>query len=159
MNTIDDAAKSASDSISRQGGPWAWLAVFLVGCLVVAVGYVGRELVPVARDYITASTATTQSNAAAIASMTASMESVHKAHASMMAATEATQEVSVANGDKLDVLMRSVDQMAEIITEARSMMANVPQQRAEQTRLLQQIDESIRALAEELRRPPANGSG
>ncbi len=39
---------------------------------------------------------------------------------------------------------RSVDQMAILIGEARTMMQNVPQQRAEQTRLLQQIDQGIK---------------
>lgn len=146
----EDTVKDVLHEASKQGGPIAVLAVMLVAAMLVGIGAVGYILVPVMSDYITASARTLDDNAKSFSELSASMTAVHTAHASMMQATQVTQEAVADNGEKISELQTVVLQMSEIVSEAKMMMKDVPNQRLqhhqEQLKKLDSIDASIQQL-------------
>lgn len=163
--TLDDLSKQAGESITRSGGPWAWLAVGLVAALLVAISYVGRLLIPAFRDYVTASAATIQSNAASIDKLTKSEELSARTHADLVESLIAAQKGITDNGENIRGVQEAIDQIAALLEDAKKTMANVPQQRETQNKLLQQIDDGIQALTQEVKRQqkpevtsPGNGT-
>lgn len=155
----ENLAKDVLHETSKQGGPIAVMAIMLVAAMLAGIGCIGYLLIPVMRDYVAASTHTLERNATSFRDLADSMKLVHQSHAAMMEATEIMQIAVTDNGSKLELLQQSVDQMAKIIAEAQQMMQNVPQQRAEHTRLLQQIDAGIQQLAEELKNVRTGAAG
>lgn len=154
-DVIADAAveltREAAKDISRGNG-WAWLTICWNVAILMGLAGVGYMLVPVARDFIHASSEATRSNTESFRKLSESMTTVHQAHASMLSSLEATTNATSAATAKIDMLMAAVEKMGEAITEARAVMRDVPQQRAEQTKLLEQIDEAIRQLSADLRK-------
>jgi len=146
----EDTVKDVLHETSKQGGPIAVLAVMLVAAMLIGIGAVGYILVPVMSDYIQASARTLDDNAKSFADLADSMATVHTAHAAMMQSTKVTQEAVATNGEKISELQTVVLQMSEIVTEAKMMMKDVPDQRLqhhqEQLKKLDSIDASLQQL-------------
>lgn len=146
----EDTVKDVLHDASRQGGPIAVLAVMLVAAMLVGIGCVGYVLLPVMSDYVAASARTLDDNAKSFSELADSMATVHTAHASMMQATQVTQEAVADNGTKIAEMQRVVLQMSEIVSEAKTMMRDVPSQRLqqhqEQLKKLDSIDASLQQL-------------
>lgn len=151
----EDLAKDVFHETNKQGGPIAVLAIMLVAAMLCGIGALGYLLIPVMRDYVSASTATLKSNAKSFSELSASMSTVHQAHASMMTSTEAVQSAVLENGTKIEELREIVTQMSEIVKEARTLMQGVPSQRLqqheEQLKKLQSIDDSLQQLLQEFK--------
>lgn len=150
----EDTVKDIAAVTVRQG-PLALLAVMMVGAMLAGIGCLGYILVPVMRDYVSASTETLEANARSFASLSQSMSAVHQAHAAMMTASSEVQTAVLTNGEKIDELSTIVMQMASIVDEARVLMQGVPtqrlQQHEEQLKKLQSIDDSLQQLLTEIK--------
>jgi hypothetical protein len=148
MPNLENLAEDAGRSVTRQGA-WATLAVALVLAILAGICYVGAALIPLMQDFIQASAESTRQNAASVAKMTESMQSVHDAHRNMMQSQTSTLDAVKSNGDLIAETQEQMRRVLDQMDTAYKMMSNVPTERQEQIELLRKIEAGITALRNE----------
>ena len=133
------------DRLSKWGP--AWLLVFL---MIAGFGYgvwsMGNRLVPALTEYVTASREIDQQNAKHVAVLMATQEVTSQEHAAMLAGMQTLQAAIELRHEEHEVQSANLDKLLALIESATITMSNVPQQRAEQLKLLSEIRAGIEEL-------------
>ncbi len=137
-----------------RAGPWALLAIILIG----GIGYELHNFVsiagPAVTDYVTASRRIDEKNAENVGLLTQAQQRVSSEHESMLAGIVTLQQAIEQRHTEHTEQTRTINELLALITTATQTMSIVPQQRAEQLALLQQhgqVLEQIKLRIEELR--------
>jgi hypothetical protein len=129
-----------------RAGPWALLSLIMIGGL----GYMLHEFIatagPAVAQYVTASRRIDEQNAKAVLALTAAEERVSMEHESMLAGITSLQQAIDLRHEEHETQTAEIAKLLAMIDSAYSTMSVIPQQRADQLKLLAEIKAGIDEL-------------
>jgi hypothetical protein len=129
-----------------RAGPWAVLTVILIAGLGYELHMFVSTAGPAITQYVTASRQIDEQNAKNVTALTTAQQQTSEEHKSMLAGITSLQQAIELRQDEHEKQTAEIAKLLALIDSAYSTMSVIPQQRAEQLKLLQQISMGIEEL-------------